>query len=89
MNKNAVYHKGVKNMNIKILGGGCKKCDALFENVKSAIEELNIDADIEKVSDMADIMKYGVMSTPAIVVDEEVKSTGRVMTAKEITKILS
>lgn len=75
-------------MNIKILGGGCKNCEVLYENTKQAVEELGIEATIEKVADFVEIAKYGVMKTPAIVVDEKVKVSGRVVKADEIKKIL-
>ncbi|MCT4509646.1 MAG: thioredoxin family protein [Tepidibacter sp.] len=75
-------------MNIKILGGGCKNCEVLYENTKQAVEELGIEATIEKVADFVEIAKYGVMKTPAIVVDEKVKVSGRVVKPDEIKKIL-
>lgn len=75
-------------MVIKILGPGCKNCKVLAENAKTAVEELGIVATIEKVEDIKDIMAYGVMSTPALVVDEEVKSTGRVLKSEDIMKLL-
>lgn len=75
-------------MVIKILGGGCAKCKKLAENTKQAIEEMNIDATIEKIENYDKIMEYGVMSTPALVVDEKVKFSGKVPSAKEIKKYL-
>ncbi len=75
-------------MIIKILGEGCSKCDDLFKNVKKAVEELGIEADIQKVEDFRQIVIYGVMTTPALVVDEVVKATGRVLSAKEVKKYL-
>ncbi|WP_099191224.1 thioredoxin family protein [Tepidibacter mesophilus] len=75
-------------MHIKILGGGCKNCDVLYENTKQALEELGIEASIEKVTDFVEIAKYGVMKTPALVVDEKVKISGRVVKADEIKKVL-
>ena len=75
-------------MNIKILGTGCSNCKRLEANTKNAIEELGLDATIEKVTDMKEIMKYGVMSTPALVVDEKVKVVGRVPNSEEIKKYL-
>ncbi|SHJ42811.1 small redox-active disulfide protein 2 [Clostridium cavendishii DSM 21758] len=75
-------------MIIKVLGSGCTNCKRLEENTKKAVEELNIDATIEKVTDIKDIMKYGVMRTPALVIDEKVKSYGRVLTTEEIKKYL-
>lgn len=75
-------------MIIKILGSGCANCKKLEENTKKAVEELGIGAEIKKVEDFKEIMKYGVMRTPALVVDEKVKSFGKVLTVDEIKKIL-
>lgn len=75
-------------MNIKILGSGCKNCVKLADNVKSALAETNLDAIIEKVTDFADIAKYDVMQTPALVIDEKVVSYGKVLKPNEVKKIL-
>lgn len=75
-------------MNIKILGTGCSNCKKLEANVKKAVEELGIEASIEKVEAIEDIMKYGVMGTPALVVDEQVKVAGRVLNVQDIKKYL-
>jgi small redox-active disulfide protein 2 len=75
-------------MIIKILGTGCSNCKKLEENTRKAVEELGIEATIEKVTDIKDIMKYGVMKTPALVVDEKVKIMGRVPTSEEIKKYI-
>jgi small redox-active disulfide protein 2 len=75
-------------MKIKILGSGCKNCVALAENTKSALSELGMDAEIIKVTDYSEIAAFGVMSTPALVVDEKVVSFGKVLKPKEIIKIL-
>ena len=75
-------------MIIKILGAGCEKCSKLEENTQRAVKELGIDASIEKVEDLRSIMAYGVMSTPAFVVDDKVKSVGRTLAVKEIKKYL-
>lgn len=75
-------------MVIKVLGTGCAKCHQLEENAKKAVAELGIDASIEKVENIKDIMKYGVMKTPALVVDEKVKVMGRVPASDEIKKYL-
>jgi len=75
-------------MIIKVLGSGCANCKKLEENTKKAVEELGIDATIEKVTDFKLIMAYGVMKTPALVVDEKVKIMGRVPSAEEIKKYL-
>jgi small redox-active disulfide protein 2 len=75
-------------MNIKILGAGCSKCKKLEAIAKEAIKELGIEASIEKVENIQDIMAYGVMSTPALVVDGQVKVMGRVPTVEDIKKYL-
>lgn len=75
-------------MIIKILGSGCANCKKLEENTKKAVEELGIQAEIQKVEDFKEIMKYGVMRTPALVVDEKVKSFGKVLSAEEVKNIL-
>ncbi|MCT4596976.1 MAG: thioredoxin family protein [Vallitalea sp.] len=75
-------------MIIKILGGGCKNCQKLYNNTLEAIETLKVDAQVVKVEDIKEIMAYGVMKTPALVVDEQVKATGRVVKVKEIVNIL-
>lgn len=75
-------------MNIKILGSGCSNCKRLEANVRAAVEELGLDATIEKVTDIKDIMKYGVMSTPALVVDEKVKVMGKVPSVDDVKKYL-
>lgn len=75
-------------MVVKILGTGCKNCKNLEANAKEAIKELGLDATVEKVEDMKGIMSYGVMRTPALVVDEKVKVMGRVPKVEEIKEIL-
>ena len=72
----------------EILGTGCPKCKRLTENTKKAVEELGIEAQIEKVEKLDDIMNYGVMVTPALVVDGEVKSAGKILTVEEIKELL-
>ena len=76
-------------MNIKILGTGCPNCQKLEANTKQALEELKMKAKIEKITDIAKIMSYGVMGTPALVVDEKVKVYGRIPNVEEIKTILS
>ncbi len=75
-------------MIIKILGSGCTNCKKLESNVREAVKEAGIDATIEKVEDFKDIMAYGVMKTPALVIDEQVKGKGRVMSVEDIKKYL-
>ena len=75
-------------MIIKILGSGCKKCKKLEENVRQAISQLTGDHSIEKVTDLNQIMNYGVMITPALVIDEEVVSVGKVLSPEDIKKLI-
>lgn len=75
-------------MIIKILGSGCKNCITLGENTKRALEELGLEAEIVKVTDMKEIMAYGVMSTPALVINEKAVSYGKVLKPKDIVNIL-
>ena len=76
-------------MKVLVLGTGCARCKALLENVKTAVSALGVAAEIEKVEAIEDIMKYGVMSTPAVVVDGTVKVAGRVPTPKELEALLT
>lgn len=76
-------------MTIKILGTGCPKCKKLEANARKAVEQAGISAQIEKVTGVNDIMKYNVMMTPALVIDEQVKATGKVLTPEQISKLLS
>ena len=76
-------------MEIKILGTGCSKCEKLEKNLDKVLKELNIDATIEKVDDLIELVSYGVMSTPGFVVNDEVKSVGKALSVKEIKKILT
>ena len=75
-------------MQIKILGSGCPNCKLLEANVLKAIKEMKIKANVEKVTDIAKIIEYGVMSTPALVIDKKVVSYGKVLTSEEIKKLL-
>lgn len=74
---------------IQILGTGCKKCNDLAESVKKAAEGMGIEYELEKVSDIQKIMEFGVMTTPALAVDGEVKVAGKVPTAEDIKKYLT
>ena len=75
-------------MIIKILGSGCAKCKKLEENARQAISSLSEDIKIEKVSDLNQIINFGVMMTPALVIDEEVKSVGKVLSPEDIKKLI-
>ena len=73
---------------IQILGTGCKICASLKENAEAALKEANIEADVQKIEDINEIVKFGVMSTPALAVDGEVKIVGKVASAGEILRVL-
>jgi small redox-active disulfide protein 2 len=73
---------------IQILGTGCPKCKKLAENAEAAAKELGIEFEIEKVTGINDIMKFGVMMTPALAVDGEVKVVGKVPSTDEINQML-
>ena len=76
-------------MEIKILGPGCVKCKTLDKLTHEVVEKNGINANITKVEDIMEIMKYGVMSTPAIVIDEKVVLKGRVPSADELKQLLT
>ncbi|MDP8202010.1 MAG: thioredoxin family protein [Candidatus Tenebribacter burtonii] len=76
-------------MNIKILGSGCVKCKKLYANVKVALKESKIKATLEKVEDINQIIDYGVMMTPGLVINEIVVSVGKVINPKDIIKLIS
>lgn len=75
-------------MTIKILGTGCPGCLRLEQNVHQALEELDVKAEVMKVTDMAEIVGYGVMRTPAIVIDEKVKISGKLAEVDELKEII-
>jgi len=76
-------------MKIEVLGPGCAKCKKLYENTQNAVKELNVQAEIAKVEEIQKIINAGVMMTPALVIDGEVKSVGKVLSVVEIKKILN
>ncbi len=75
-------------MIIKVLGSGCKSCVKLAENTEEALKEMGMEAEIVKVTDFKDIMAYGIMTTPGLVIEEKVVSYGKVLKPKDIVKIL-
>lgn len=75
-------------MKIKILGPGCKKCGLLLDHVNEAIEQTGVEAEVVKVEDMKEIVGYGVMSTPALVIDDKVVSAGKILMTKDIIKLI-
>ena len=76
-------------MKIEILGTGCPKCEQLAKNARAAIEELGLEADLSKVTDIVEIADRGVMMTPALAVDGEIKLVGKVATPEELKTLFS
>ena len=75
-------------MELKVLGSGCAKCQTTYEMIEKIVKENQLDATLSKVEDIVELLNYGIMTTPAIVVDGEVKLKGHVPTESEIKKIL-
>ncbi len=75
-------------MKVEILGTGCSKCKTLEENAKQALAKIGGFHEVKKVEDVVEIMNYGVMSTPALVVDGVVKSSGKLLNVDEIIKLI-
>ena len=75
-------------MEIKVLGTGCANCKTLEKSVFNALAEMNFDADVEKVEDITQIMAYGVMRTPALVINGKVVMSGRVPSVKDLKEII-
>jgi small redox-active disulfide protein 2 len=75
-------------MKIEILGSGCPKCKQLYENVKEAVRATGKEAEVIKVEDIRKITEYGIMMTPGLVVDGEVKTVGKVLSSEEIKTII-
>ena len=76
-------------MEIKVIGEGCEKCDKLYENTCLAVKELGLEASIDKVEDLMDIVRLGVMTTPSVMMDGKIIISGRVPKVKEIIKLLN
>ena len=74
---------------LQVLGPGCSRCETLKEHAEAAVKELGIDASVEKISDINVITGFGVMMTPALVIDGEVKVVGKVPSVEEIKQLLS
>lgn len=79
---------GENGCNIKVLGSGCKSCHEQYENVKKAVAGMPLAADVEYITDMEKVMSYGVMSMPAIVVNEKVVTMGKVLKADQVKELL-
>lgn len=73
---------------IKVLGPGCPKCKTTYNNVLEALKQTNIEANVEKVEDIEEMMKYNVLTTPVLMIDEQIKIKGRVAQVNEIIELL-
>ncbi len=76
-------------MKIQVLGSGCPKCKALTERVEEAVAALELDCEVEKITEINEIVKFGVMVTPGLVIDGEVKTVGKLLSVEEIKDMLS
>ncbi len=74
---------------IQVLGAGCPKCKKLMENVENAVKALGVEYTLEKVTDINEMVKFGVMMTPALVVDGKVKSVGKVPDVEQLKRMLT
>jgi small redox-active disulfide protein 2 len=83
------YYKREKNMAIKILGTGCPSCKKLEVNVKEALKQLNREDEVIKITDISEIMGYGVMSLPALVKEDKLLVYGKVASVEEIKELLN
>ena len=75
--------------NIKVLGPGCPKCKTTYNNVLEAVKQMGIEADVTKIEDIEEMMKYNVLTTPVLMIDEVAKVKGRIADVKEIKELLS
>lgn len=74
---------------IKVLGSGCKNCHALYENAQEAVKAAGLNVEVEYITDLQKVMEYGVMSMPALVINEQVVSMGKVLKSEDIKKLLT
>lgn len=74
---------------IKVLGSGCKNCQLLYNNIRAAVRALNITAQVEYITDLREVSKYGTMSMPALVINEQIISVGRVLQIAEVVYLLN
>ena len=75
--------------NIKVLGPGCAKCVSTYNNVLEALKQANVEATVEKIEDIEEMMKYDVLTTPVLMIDGQVKIKGRVASTSEIVELLA
>lgn len=79
----------MENLTVKVFGSGCKNCQTLHKNVIDSLSELNIPANVEYITNLQMIMEAGIMSMPALMVNGEIVSSGKVLSVNEVKKIIS
>ena len=79
---------GATLVSIKVLGAGCKSCHEMYENTKAAVKNAGLSVEVEYITDMEKVMGYGVMSMPALVINEKIVSMGKVLKAADVDKLL-
>jgi small redox-active disulfide protein 2 len=87
--RNLLGTVGGDTVKIQVLGTGCPKCEKTFDHVMRAVSELGVAADIEKVKDLKAIMNFGVMMTPAVAIDGEVRVSGKIPSVEDLKKMIS
>ena len=88
LNKKSQKRNGEVNMNIKVIGAGCENCDKLYTNVQEAVKEIGCEVTVEKVEDLIEIVKLGVMTAPSLMIDGKLVIAGRVAKKEEIVRLL-
>lgn len=87
--KNSCCEKSIDKLcSLKVLGSGCKSCHELYENAKKAVTELDLDVAVEYITDMEKVISYGIMSFPALLVNDKIVSVGKVLAVKEIEDLI-
>lgn len=85
---NRINKKHINMTQIKVLGPGCPKCKTTYNNVLEALKQTNIEANVEKIEDIEEMMKYNVLTTPVLMIDDEMKIKGRIAQVREIVELL-
>ncbi len=81
-------HKKAETIRIEVLGAGCEKCETIFDSARKAVAKLELDAEVVKVDDIEEIIKRGVMMTPALMIDGKLVSFGRVLQTEDVEEFL-
>lgn len=87
--KNSKIKTSKNIQSIKVLGSGCKNCHALLQSTEKAVKSIGLNVEVEYITDIQIIMQYGLMSTPALIINEQIISTGKILSAEKIEQLLS